>query len=161
MSDTKTKKKPRNTKIYPVREILEKYNLTPPEFQELAQSVLKPSHMTSKGLTITGLMMIGKAVKKLQKGAESKHKEAQGKIKDAKADAPDIRYLEVSRCAKPPNKLRLWCIDWVEVEGEPALGERAMVIVTRKIHDGAKAGTSLRCKHLGEDLFLHSPIEGE
>ena len=160
MTDTKTetkKKRARNTKIYPVREILEKYNLTPQEFQDLAQEVLKPSHIATDGLTNIGVMMIGKAVKKLQRADTAKAKKKVEKVKEAEAESPNIRNLQV--CGfRPPNKLRLWCIDNIMVDGEKKQ-EKVVVIVTRKIHEGAKVGAPLLCERIEEGLFRHPPLE--
>jgi len=164
MSDTKVilkkkvaKRKPGNTKIYPVREILEKYNLTPQEFQEIAQANLKPKHITSTGITLVGLMMVGKAVKKLNKAEEKKAEEKAEEIVEAEKESPNIRKLEVGPF-KPPNHLRLYCIDYITVNGVQER-KKVTVIVTRKIHDGAKSGTSLLCERIEEGLFRHPPLE--
>lgn len=135
------KKKPGNNRIYPVEYMLEKYNLTPDAFRELAQDVLKPKHIKgAEGVTSVGLMMIGKAVKKREKEA----------IKDtvqAERDAPNVRELMV--CGfKPPNKQRLWCVD--KSGKEPV---KVTVIVSRKKHEGAKKDTMLICERMEEGLF--------
>lgn len=152
------KRTPGNTKIYPVREILEKYNLTPQEFQDMAQANLKPTHMSTKGITSVGLMMIGKAVKKLGRSKEKAHKAELARIKDAESDCPKMRELEI--CAfKPPNHLRLWCIDWVKQENGPPVGQKVTVIVTKKVHEGSKPGAPLLCERIEEGIFRHPPLE--
>jgi len=153
----KPKHNPRNTKIYPVTEVLEKCNLTPDEFREIAQGINNFQNYIkgTEGISHVGYMQVRKVVKKLKLGVKKKADDDKEKVEQAQELAPDVRMLEV--CAfKPPNKLRLYCIDEVTVDGNNGTTKvKVTVIVTRKIHDGAKSGSSLRCKHLGGDLFRH------
>ena len=145
MSETKTKKKPGNRKIYEVPYILNKYNLTPTEFQELAQQLFigkHIQHVKPTGISSVGLMMIGKAIKGRKKTVKA--------AKDKKeADAPLVR--ELLTCGKPPNQLRLWCKC-------PHTDSKVVVIVPKKIHLGYKPNQKLLCEKINDGLFRHPPM---
>jgi len=144
------KKKVGNHKIYTVQEVLTKYNLTPDKFQSLAQEVLKPSHITDTGITSVGLMIIGKAVKKIVRD------DVNAKV-EAEANAPIIRDLQICGM-KPPNQSRLWCIDWITVNGKRE-GKKVVVNVTNRVHEGAKPGVMIKCEKIDDGLFTHPPLE--
>jgi len=141
---TKTKpkkKKAGNTKIYDIAYILGKYNLTPPQFQELAQEVFtgdKIKHVTAKGITSFGLVLIGKAMKK------RKTDKAEAVIQK-ELEAPIVR--ELITCGQPPNKNKLWCKC-------PHTGSKVVVNVPRKIHLGYKPGVKLMCEKINDGLFV-------
>jgi len=148
---TPTKKKVGNHKIYPVPEIMEKYNLTLDEFQAIGQKALKPDVHIKKdangdlGITLQGLMQIGKAIKK-------RDREAVEKAVMAEESAPTIRELEIC-IHKPPNLQKLYAID--RVEGlEP---KKVVVNADRRFAAGVKAGTIIKAERIAEDLFAHIP----
>jgi len=149
--------KARNTKIYPVTHVLEKYNITPAQFQEIAQESLNPQKHIQKaedgsmGLTIQGLMMIGRTVKKRDRATQAVHDDKQDAIKKVEANADLIREIQVCEF-KPPNKLKLWGID-------PITSTKVIINVPRKIHDGAKKGTMLLCERIDDGLFSHPPLD--
>ena len=144
--------KARNTKIYPVAVVLEKYNLTPQEFQDIAQEInnFQKYIVGTEGITVVGLMQVGKAVKKLKGAVKKKHVEAQEVIKQEEADAPIIR--ELLTCGQPPNKLKLWCKC-------PHTDSKVVVNVSRKVHDGYKLNQTLLCEKIADGLFVHPPVE--
>jgi len=145
------KKKVGNHKIYPVPEIMEKYNLTLDEFQAIGQKALKPDVHIKKdangdlGITLQGLMQIGKAIKK-------RDREAVEKAVMAEESAPTLRELEVCK-AKPPNKQKLWAIDRVE-GAEPM---KVVVNAERKFVAAAKPGQIIKGERIEEGLFAHIP----
>jgi len=147
------KKRAGNTKIYTVQEVLDKYNLTPEEFQDLAQSINGfASHIKGNGITIAGLMSIGKAVKgRVKKATEVKV--------EAEANAPVIRMLEISHI-KPPNNTRLYGIDHIKDENGVVIDKVKVVInVKNRFHEGAKGGVWIECEKINDRLFAHPPLE--
>jgi len=160
MSDTKVilKKKvaKRPAKIYSVAETLEKYNLTPQEFQEIAQTIPEfTKQIVPKGITKSGYMMVGKAVKKLNKAIVKKVEEKVEANRIAEEEAPNIRYLQVCEF-KPPNQQKLWCIDTID-----GVQSKVVVNASPKFVAGVKKGVSIRCERITEGLFAYKPLESD
>ena len=144
------KKKAGNTRIYSVEYVLNKYGITPQQFQDMAQSLKNFSkHIRgTECITLTGLASIGREVKRLAKKKASD-------LKQAEENAPEIRDLRV--CAfKPPNTLKLLCIDTIVVNGEEK-EEKVAVNVSRRNHMGIKCGTTITCERISEGQFVHPP----
>ena len=146
MSETKTKKKkPGNTRIYEVPYILNKYNLTPEAFQELAQELFVGAHIKhvkSTGISSVGLMMIGKEMK-------ARRKDKANALIKREVEAPIVRELIV--CGVPPNKNKLWCKC-------PHTESKVVVNVLRKVHESAKLNQPLICERINDGLFVHPPM---